>query len=49
MVEVGFRDRARERYFNIYHYDIFKDGLGAMLSGVYPVRLCINTLCFSLE
>ena len=36
-------------YFSIYHHDILKGGLGAMLSGVYPVRLRINVPCVSLE
>ena len=34
---------------SIYHYDILKSGLGAVPSGVYRVRLCINVPCVSLE
>ena len=33
----------------IYDHDVFKGGLGAMSSGVYQVRLCINVPCVSVE
>ena len=36
-------------YSSIHHHDILKGGLGAMPSGVYPVGLCINVPCVSLE
>ena len=34
---------------SINHHYILKGGLGAMSSGVYPVRLCINVPCVSVE
>ena len=39
--EVGFVGE----YLSIYHYDILKNGLGAVPSRVYEVRLCINRPC----
>ena len=32
-----------------YHHGILNGGLGAMSSGVYQVRLCINVPCVSVE
>ena len=34
---------------SIYDYDVLKSGLGAVPSGVYRVRLCINGPCVTLE
>ena len=34
---------------SIYYHDILKSGLGAVPSGVYRARLCINVPCVTLE
>ena len=40
---------SMREYMSIYHYDILKSGLGAVPSGVYRVRICINVPCVALE
>jgi hypothetical protein len=43
--EIGFLGE----YLSIYYHDILKGGLGAISSGVYQARLCINAPCVSAE